>query len=88
MVGKNPRFLQSGRQDPDFYRDMWASISDSGCWEEEIWNRKEDGSVFPEFLTISAVKNDVGVVTNYVATFVHITLSKSSADEIKHFTIR
>lgn len=84
VVGKNPRFLKSGRQDPDFYADMWTSISDFGYWEGEIWNRKEDGSVFPEFLTISAVRNDAGVVTNYVATFSDITQSKSSADEIKH----
>lgn len=74
VIGKNPRILQSGRQDPAFYRAMWAALaSDKGHWSGEIWNRRKDGSLYPEWLSISAVRNDDGVVTNYVAIFTDLS---------------
>jgi diguanylate cyclase (GGDEF)-like protein/PAS domain S-box-containing protein len=84
VLGKNPRFLQSGRQDPDFYLDMWSSLRKSGYWEGELWNRRQNGDVYPVFLTITAVKDGAGTVINYVATFNDITQSKKSADAIQH----
>lgn len=83
VIGKNPSFLGSGRHDEDFYRKMWASINDTGVWEGEIWNRRKDGEVYPEYLTITAVKDSKGVVTNYVATFNDITQSKAAENEIR-----
>jgi diguanylate cyclase (GGDEF)-like protein/PAS domain S-box-containing protein len=84
IIGKNPRILSSGRQDASFYAAMWGSINNTGAWEGEIWNRRKNGDVYPEHLTITAVKNADGAVTNYVATITDITLSLAAADEIKN----
>jgi diguanylate cyclase (GGDEF)-like protein/PAS domain S-box-containing protein len=84
ILGKNPRILRSGRQTRSFYEKMWRSINDTGQWQGEIWNRRKNGIEYPEWLTITAVKDDEGMVTNYVGTFRDITLSKAAEDEIKH----
>lgn len=84
VVGKNPRILQSGRQDTVFYAAMWKSINENGTWEGEVWNRRKNGEIFPERLTITAVVGQDGTVTNYVATLFDITLSKAAADQIEH----
>ena len=68
VIGKNPSILSSGRQDANFYAAMWESIHRTGAWEGEIWNRRKNGEIYPEHLTITAVKGTDGSVTNYVAT--------------------
>jgi diguanylate cyclase (GGDEF)-like protein/PAS domain S-box-containing protein len=83
VVGQNPRILKSGRQGAEFYAAMWQQIVSKGLWEGEIWNRRKNGEIYPEYLTITAVKDTEGKVTNYVATFNDITLSKASLEEIK-----
>ena len=84
VLGKNPRLLQSGRQDKEFYWEMWQKINETGQWQGEIWNRRKSGMEYPEWLTIAAVKDTNGKVTNYVGTFSDITLNKAAEDEIKH----
>ncbi len=83
ILGKNPRMFASGRQDANFYAAMWESINNTGSWEGEIWNRRKNGEIYPEHLTITAVKNNNGIVTNYVATLSDITKDRAAADEIK-----
>ena len=83
VIGQHPRILISGRHDKRFYLDMWAHIEREGYWEGEIWNRRKNGDIYPEHLSIAAVKNKYGEVTNYVATLTDITLSKAAADEIR-----
>jgi diguanylate cyclase (GGDEF)-like protein/PAS domain S-box-containing protein len=83
-VGKNPRLLSSGRHDASFYAALWQSINSTGGWSGEIWNRRKNGEIYPEFLSITAVKDTSGNVTNYVGTFNDITMSKAAADEIRH----
>lgn len=83
VIGKNPRVLQSGSHDADYYQAMWHSLINTGSWEGEIWNRRKDGTIYPEYLTISAVTDEHGKVCNYVAIFYDITLSKASAEEIE-----
>jgi diguanylate cyclase (GGDEF)-like protein/PAS domain S-box-containing protein len=83
VIGKSPCILQSGRQSAKFYEDMWKRINTTGSWGGEIWNRRKNGEVYPEYLIITAVKSTDGIVTNYVATLVDITLSKQAADEIE-----
>lgn len=78
VIGKNTRILSSGRQDANFYAAMWKSINETGAWEGEIWNRRKNGEIYPEYLTISAVKGESGAVTNYVATLNDITESKKA----------
>jgi diguanylate cyclase (GGDEF)-like protein/PAS domain S-box-containing protein len=83
-IGKSASLLKSGRHDANFYTAMWDSLHRTGAWEGEIWNRRKNGDVYPEHLTITAVKNAEGIVTNYVSTLTDITLTKAAEDEIKH----
>ncbi len=83
-VGKTPSLLNSGRQTPEFYAAMWASINNRGAWEGEIWNRRKNGEIYPEHLAITAVKDTNGAVTNYVATLTDITMSKAASEEIRN----
>jgi diguanylate cyclase (GGDEF)-like protein/PAS domain S-box-containing protein len=83
-VGQTPRLLRSGRHDADFYAAMTETIRHDGIWQGEIWNRRKNGEVYPEWLMITAVKDDAGHVTNYVATFTDITLRKLAEDEIRN----
>jgi diguanylate cyclase (GGDEF)-like protein/PAS domain S-box-containing protein len=83
VLGKNPRIFQSGRHDVDFYAAMWESINRTDAWEGEIWNRRKNGEIYPEYLIISAVKDQDGIIRHYVATFNDITTSKADADKIE-----
>ncbi|WP_332853548.1 putative bifunctional diguanylate cyclase/phosphodiesterase [Duganella sp. S19_KUP01_CR8] len=83
VLGQTPRLLSSGRHVPDFYTVMWAAIARDGIWEGEIWNRRKNGEVYPEHLSITAVRDDDGEITNYVAALTDITLSKAANDEIR-----
>ncbi|MHB8949073.1 MAG: bifunctional diguanylate cyclase/phosphodiesterase [Rhodoferax sp.] len=82
-VGQNPRLLSSGRHDAAFYAGMWGTIARTGAWQGEIWNRRKNGELFPEWLSISAVKDPGGQVTHYVATFSDISAHKAAQDQIK-----
>ena len=73
VVGKNPHFLASDQQDEGFYEAMWLCIRETGHWHGEIWNRKKGGELYAETLSISAVHDERGIVTNYVGVFSDIT---------------
>jgi len=81
-VGKTPVILRSGRQDKEFYRQMWVVLLRDRYWEGEIWNRRKNGEIFPEWLTITAVPGPDGRVANYVAIFTDITERKAAEEEI------
>ncbi|MDI1250958.1 MAG: PAS domain S-box protein [Lacunisphaera sp.] len=66
-VGRNPRFLKSGKQDAEFYRRMWATLSRGEVWSGHFVNRRKDGTLFEEEATISPVRNSAGIIVNYVA---------------------
>jgi len=83
-VGQTPRLLRSGRHDKAFYEDMWRTINATGSWEGEVWNRRKCGELFPEWLTITAVRDDAGSVTHYVATLTDITQRKEAEYEIRN----
>ncbi len=85
VIGKNPRLLQSHREDQDasFYAEMWRHINQFGVWEGELWNRHKNGEIFPEHLIITAVREPGGAVTNYVATYKDITAAKAAAAKIE-----
>ena len=83
VIGKNPRILKSGHHDATFYKAMWASINSTGAWKGEIWNRRKNGATYPERLSITAVKDPNGRVTNYVASLADITMHKAAEEEIK-----
>jgi diguanylate cyclase (GGDEF)-like protein/PAS domain S-box-containing protein len=81
-VGKTPSLLRSGHHDAAFYAAMWESIERTGTWQGEIWNRRKTGEVYPEWLIVTAVKNDAGLTTHYVGTFTDVTSRKKAEDEI------
>lgn len=83
VIGKNPRILSSGRHDASFYAAMWEGINRTGAWKGEIWNRRKSGEIYPERLTITAVKDHRGDVVNYVASLADITMRKAAEDEIR-----
>ncbi|WP_455365568.1 sensor domain-containing protein [Kaarinaea lacus] len=83
-VGSNPKMLQSGHHDEAFYDKFWESIQTTGRWEGEIWNKRKNGEIYPEWQTITAVKNNAGEVTHYVATFQDITERKQTQALIEH----
>lgn len=82
-VGKTPRLLGSGRHNAEFFAAMWSRISSTDSWQGEIWNLRKNGEIFPQWLTITAVKGEDGVVTNYVATLIDITARKAAEAEMQ-----
>ncbi|WP_064036877.1 bacteriohemerythrin [Methylomonas methanica] len=83
VVGKSPRILQSGQHKQEFYNAMWEQVRKTGAWEGEIWNRRKNGEIYPEYLAIAAVKNQQESITHYVGTLTDITLRKASEEEIE-----
>lgn len=83
-VGKKMQLLKSGIQDSYFYTEMWKSIHDAGSWQGEIWNRRKNGEIYPEWLTITAVKNKDEIITHYVGTMLDITARKAIERKIQH----
>ena len=69
LIGQNPRLFSSGHYDADFYQAMWEEIIRNDLWRGEIVNRRKDGSLMEEWLTISAVRDSRGRVVNYVGVF-------------------
>ena len=82
-VGQTPRLLSSGRHDADFYAAMWECVSRTGQWHGEIWNRRKNGTVYPQQLTISTVKDAQGLLTHYVGAFSDITSARAAEEQIE-----
>jgi diguanylate cyclase (GGDEF)-like protein/PAS domain S-box-containing protein len=81
--GLSNSVLRSGRHDSAFYRQLWGELRSTGHWQGEIWNRRKNGEIYPEWLTISAVRDDAGNTESYVGVFSDITNIKRSADELE-----
>ena len=84
VVGKNPSVLKSGKHDEDFYRKMWETIKKQGYWKGEIYNKRKDGTIYPELLSISAIKDEKGNITNYIAHFFDISDLKKAQKSIEY----
>jgi diguanylate cyclase (GGDEF)-like protein/PAS domain S-box-containing protein len=83
VLGNNPRILSSGRQGANFYTAMWQDLATHGHWSGEVWNRRKDGQVFAELLTISAVRDAQGNTQNYVSLATDITQSKEHQQQLE-----
>lgn len=81
VVGKNPRLMNSGKQPPEFYQRMWATLYERGSWSGELWNKRKSGELFAEWLSINVLRNPDGSVRHHVAVFSDIT-EKKQADEM------
>ncbi len=83
VLGKNPSILKSGKHDKAFYQQMWDEIKKRGFWKGEIYNRKKDGTIYPEILSITAVKDDKGEIQNFVSHFFDISDVKKVQEELR-----
>jgi len=75
-IGNNPSFLQSGKQDAQFYRRMWTSINNKGQWKGELWNKRKNGEFYPEALDIRSIPADDGSIKFLVGVFSDLTEQK------------
>ncbi|RZA31385.1 MAG: response regulator, partial [Lysobacteraceae bacterium] len=82
VMGLSPRILRSGRHDTSFYRDMWHCLEVDGQWRGEIWNRRKNGEVYPERLSISAVRNEAGALTAYVSVSTDLSALKAAHHQL------
>ena len=83
-LGKTPGMLRSEHQGQDFYRQMWKTLAEGDIWRGEIWNRRKTGEVYPEWLTISAIRDDEGGINHYVGVFSDISSLKQSQERLEH----
>ncbi|MBR0565177.1 EAL domain-containing protein [Azoarcus sp. L1K30] len=84
MLGHSPAMLKSGRQADNFYRDMWRTLDRRGQWQGEIWNRRKSGEIYPEWLSITAVKGEAGKPNHFIGLFSDITERKKAEARIHH----
>lgn len=84
VAGKHVRLLKSGRHDAGFYQQMWETITRTGKWYGEVWDRRKNGEEHSKWLSISSVKDAKGVVTHYVGAHLDVKLSKAATDEINN----
>jgi diguanylate cyclase (GGDEF)-like protein/PAS domain S-box-containing protein len=82
--GQNPSILKSGRHSNEFYEKMWRDLAQYGLWRGEIYNKRKNGEIYPEHLSVSAIKNDEGIITHYISHFVDITNIKQAEAEARH----
>lgn len=82
VLGRNPKFLGSGRQDIVFYQQMWTQLTETGSWQGEIWNRRKNGEVYAEWLSINSIVDQDGAVKKYVALFSDITQRKRAEEQL------
>ncbi|ODB91889.1 bifunctional diguanylate cyclase/phosphodiesterase [Candidatus Thiodiazotropha endoloripes] len=76
IIGKQPNYFSSGKHDRWFYEDLWETIKSKGHWRGEIWDRRKNGELFPQLMTISEMTDDQGEVSGYVAVSRDITAFK------------
>jgi diguanylate cyclase (GGDEF)-like protein/PAS domain S-box-containing protein len=86
-VGLRTSLLRSGRHSKEFYANMWRDLIESGHWSGEIWNRRKDGRIFPEMLTITAVRDSAGNTQQYVALFSDISSTKEHEQELERVAL-
>ncbi|HRY15959.1 MAG: EAL domain-containing protein [Candidatus Competibacteraceae bacterium] len=82
IIGQNPRIFKSGRMPTEYYARLWRTLIEVGYWEGEIWNRRKNGKIYQEWLTITAVQDSEGQNVEYVAIFSDITRRRLSTEEI------
>jgi diguanylate cyclase (GGDEF)-like protein/PAS domain S-box-containing protein len=85
VVGKRPALLKSGKHDVAFFQVMWQSINETGQWQGEIFDKRKNGHIYPKWLSIVAVPDDLGKIRHYVGLFSDITERKEK--EAEHYRL-
>ena len=84
VIGRNPRFLKSGKQDAQFYRDLWTTIVGGGIWTGGFTNRKKDGTLYHAEGTISPIHDAAGNLTGFVSATRDVTDRLRLEDQLRH----
>ncbi|MCP3668549.1 MAG: EAL domain-containing protein [Gammaproteobacteria bacterium] len=84
IVGLDSKILNSGRHDEQFFHEMWQELANKGQWSAEIWNKKKDGTIFPMWLSLAAIQDASGHVSEYVAVFTDISKRKEDEEKIRY----
>ena len=88
VLGQNPRILQSGRHDKGFYIDFWRELIIRGEWAGEIWNKRKNGEIYPQWSTISAISNEAGENSRFVAVFSDMTEIQQAQQRVEQLAWR
>lgn len=83
-LGQSPRLLKSGVHTPHFYAELWRFLQEKRRWSGEIWNRRKNGEIYPQWGSISAVLDNAGNVQNYVSVFSDISKAKQAEERLFH----
>jgi two-component system CheB/CheR fusion protein len=83
VIGKSPSLLASGKHNKEFYLEMWSCLQNQGWWQGEVWNRRKNEEIYPEWLTINSVKDSEGKIVNFVGIFSDITIVKESQRRVE-----
>lgn len=83
VIGQNPRIIKSDKHGKEFYSKLWSSIKNKGKWENEIWNRRKNGEIYPAWLSITTIKNNQNEVTNYIGMSIDISQVKETEEQVR-----
>jgi diguanylate cyclase (GGDEF)-like protein/PAS domain S-box-containing protein len=84
ILGQQPSLLKSGRHDQDFYHSLWHALQSRGGWSGEVWNRRKNGEIYPQWQNIRVIRDEEGEISHYVAVFSDITALKRSQSELDY----
>ena len=83
ILGRKPNLLQSCRHDKEFYAAMWNALNTEGAWQGEIWNKRKNGEIYPQLLSIGSVRDEKGETTHYVASLSDISARKANEEQMR-----
>ncbi|MFI7858480.1 phosphodiesterase DibA [Pseudomonas promysalinigenes] len=84
VLGQRPSKFKSGRHDAAFYQQIYGALAEKGEWSGEIWNRRKSGEIYPQWQTISAIRDERGELSHYVAVFSDISAIKHTEQELAY----
>ncbi|WP_168735165.1 sensor domain-containing diguanylate cyclase [Pseudothauera rhizosphaerae] len=84
VIGHSPSLLASGLHERSFFRAMWEALEHEGAWQGEVWNRRKNGDLFAEALSITALRDETGRVSHYVGVSSDITAQKAQTEQLQH----
>ena len=87
VLGQTPRMFKSGRHSSEFYQSMWKTLDSQDQWSGEIWNRRKNGEILPQYQTIRLIRDENGFVSHNVAIFTDISILKDSQSELNYLSL-